>query len=26
IVLRVLNEHRGNAPNCIIDLKQLLEK
>ena len=25
IVLRVLNEHRGNAPICIIDSKQILE-
>ncbi|CAF3669977.1 unnamed protein product [Rotaria sp. Silwood1] len=25
IVLRVLNEHRGNAPICMIDSKQLLE-
>ncbi len=25
IVLRVLNEHRGSAPICIIDSKQLLE-
>ncbi|CAF1080894.1 unnamed protein product [Rotaria sp. Silwood1] len=25
IVLRVLNKHNGNVPNCISDSKQLLE-